>query len=244
MDKIQKRNEHGLYDHINYVYREDGLGIDWKKMLKPEHLAFNAQYESKIKQIYKVDDLSQLDKSTVEDKYLVILLSGIKYLARLRGYLNVDNVITHTSDQKATANCSIVWTPNIETNGVEVAFSDSASASTMNTQGFGSMYLESIAANRAFVRAVRNFLEINIVGFDELKGDKEAPETTSSNSPNPVALLKDVLKKAGVTTVAELKKSEKLKDKDDKFGIHPKDWTTLDALDTADIFELISIFKR
>ena len=52
------------------------------------------------------------------------------------------------------------------------SFEDIANATLENTNDFCAKFLETIATNRAFVRCVRNFLGINIVGDDEIDKSK------------------------------------------------------------------------
>ena len=72
-----------------------------------------------------------------------------------------------------------------------------------NTQGFAQYFLGPIAENRAFVRCVRNFLRINIVGQEEL-GAANSPNSQAENESKietiaPSTLLANVMKEKGVT---------------------------------------------
>jgi len=157
------RNEHGLVNDgsIKYVYTPEGL-VDWRKMIKPQFLAPNKQnFEKRGKAV--PTSIEGLD-----DRDLVILLAGIKDLAQIRGYREVKhNIISPAADYIASS-CSIEWIPNFETEGRTVIFSAIGDASPFNTNSFGKNYLGPIAENRAFVRAVRNFLKINIVSQEEI----------------------------------------------------------------------------
>jgi hypothetical protein len=67
---------------------------------------------------------------------------------------------------------------------------DVANATYDNTDGFGQKFLETIAANRAFVRTVRNFLGIHIVGEDEISKKPIASSSSAANSDvSPQAIL-------------------------------------------------------
>jgi hypothetical protein len=61
---------------------------------------------------------------------------------------------------------------NFETAGQSVVFEDIANATEANTDNFCLKFLETIACNRAFVRCVRNFLNIHIIGADEIDKSK------------------------------------------------------------------------
>ena len=57
-----------------------------------------------------------------------------------------------------------------------------ANATLDNTSNFATKFLETIACNRAFVRCVRNFLNVHIVGDDEIDKSGSAPITAQANS--------------------------------------------------------------
>ena len=109
MKKID-RNKDGLINGIDYIFTEDGL-IDWRKMVKSEHLVPNK------------DRTSETDVTKLKDYQLIILLGGIKELAQIRGYTDVTyNVVSPSSDY-VVATCTIRWKPNYETEGESVVFS-------------------------------------------------------------------------------------------------------------------------
>jgi hypothetical protein len=180
------RGTDGLIKGIDYVFNEDGL-IDWRKMIKTEHLVPNK------------DRTSETDVSKLKDSQLIILLGGIKDLAQIRGYTDVRYDVVSPSPNYVVATCSISWKPNYETEGQEVTFSSIGDASHENTKSFAKLYLGPIAENRAFVRCVRNFLKINIVSAEELGDTKFAPETSTENKSDPYNILDSVMKEKGVT---------------------------------------------
>ena len=224
-----KRDANGLISgsSIKYQYNEDGL-IDWRKMVKAEHLVPNRQ------------KTSETDVSKLEDHQLIIKLGGIKELAQVRGYTDVKfNVVSPSSDY-VVATCTITWIPNYETEDKEVTFSGVGDASPHNTQSFAKYFLGSIAENRAFVRCVRNFLRINIVGQEELAGTKIAsdPDNDTESKASPVALLKNVMKEKSVTF-------DKLKSKLETEGFPKVDKiNTLEDIPKLKIFELIERMKK
>ena len=150
-----KRDTNGLIQGVNYIYNEDGL-IDWRKMVKPEYLVPNRQRTK------------DTDVTNLEDKDLLILLGGIKELAQIRGYTSLEYDVKTPSSDYVVAVCSITWTPNYETEDRHITFSAIGDASPSNTSDFARFFLGPIAENRAFVRCVRNFLKINIVGQEEV----------------------------------------------------------------------------
>lgn len=160
-----KRNEMGLIEGVEYKFNEDG-SINWRAMIKPEHLYPNKDwFETRKMQV--PDSIEGLG-----DHQLLIKLAGIKELARLRGLETVCYTINTVTSSYATAVCEICWMPNYETNGTSQIFSSTANATVDNCSGFGVKFLEPIAENRAFVRAVRNYLNIHIVGDDEIDKSK------------------------------------------------------------------------
>ena len=111
------------------------------------------------------------------DHQLLIKLGGIKELARLRGFESVSFETIKCELDHVAVKCCIVFIPNYES-PERVIFEDMANATLDNTSSFAQKFLETIACNRAFVRCVRNFLNIHIVGDDEI--DKSTPGQSSS----------------------------------------------------------------
>ena len=227
--KTFKRNEFGLIDDesVKYVFNNDGT-VDWRKMVKPEFLAPNKQnFERSGKPVPK--SIEGLD-----DKDLIILLPGIKELAQIRGFNAVKHTVTCPTNDYVVSVCSIEWIPNHETEGRPISFSAIGDASFFNTTSFGKTYLAAVAENRAFVRAVRNFLKINIVAQEEL-GASGSQEQESSSS---AAVLKDTMDSCGVTF-------EKIKDtlvKEKWEGA--ESFTKLNDIPKFKQFELVERIKK
>tara|TARA_R100000808_G_C2151979_1_gene161223 strand:- start:1074 stop:1802 length:729 start_codon:yes stop_codon:yes gene_type:complete len=190
--KSIERDDHGLITQpkVDYVFTDDGF-VDWRKMVKEEFLVPNRQ------------KTQETDVSKLEDHQLIILLGGIKELAQIRGYTSVKYDVTSPSPEYVVATCSITWTPNYETEGKEVTFSAIGDASPHNTQSFARFFLGPIAENRAFVRCVRNFLKINIVGQEELGNldvtNNQSTESSPMETIAPSTLLKSVMKEKNVS---------------------------------------------
>ena len=200
--KIIKRNELGLIEGTTYQYTEDGL-IDWRAMINTKFLVPNKQnFEKQQKPI--PDSIEGL-----EDKDLLILLAGIKELAWLRGYDYVRYDVTAPSENCIVAVCSIAWISNYETQNRNITFSSIGDATCQSANGFGKMFLGPIAENRAFVRCVRNFLRVNILGQDEIAPKMETQSTEIV--PANMNLLEQVMKEHNVTF--ELIKATLIKDK-------------------------------
>jgi hypothetical protein len=155
----------GLINNKEYKFTSDGF-VDWKAMIDPQFLYPNKDFFEirKMQMPTSIEDL--------EDKALLIMLGGIKELARLRGFTSVKYSVNHVSTNYVVAQCTIEWMGNFETAGQSVVFEDIANATEANTDNFCLKFLETIACNRAFVRCVRNFLNIHIIGADEIDKSK------------------------------------------------------------------------
>jgi hypothetical protein len=222
-----KRDDDGLIKGLDYVFNEDGL-IDWRKMVKKEFLVANR------------DRTNESDVTKLEDNKLLILLGGIKELAQIRGYTNVQYSVQTPSSDYVVATCSITWIPNFETEGREVTFSAIGDASPDNTKSFARFFLGPIAENRAFVRCVRNFLKINIVGQDEIGESKlvASESNKKENLTDPCSILEALMTKKGVSF-------EKIKEKLVKEEVKgAADFGYLNQIPRLKIFELIERLKK
>jgi hypothetical protein len=219
------RNDLGLIKDgsVTYVYNEDGT-INWRKMVKPQYLVPN-------KQLTDETDITKLD-----DSKILITLAGIRDLAKIRGYTRVRHHPT-VGDSYFADMCTISWLPNYETSGNEIEFSALADSSPDNTRGFSMNYLAAIAENRAFIRCVRNFLNINIVGEEEVGAAAPAP-STGTDLPTPINILKSLMDKKGIdfNTI----KGKLVEEKFEKAS----SLKSLEDLSQVKIFELIERLKK
>jgi hypothetical protein len=212
-----KRNGHGLLENVDYEFNEDGT-VNWRAMIKPEFLYANkGWFDARNKPV-------PASTEGLDDKQLLIMLGGIKDLAKMRGYHTVDFKVDNISDGYVTAKCQIDWIENYESAniGVYPRYTDVANATLANTDNFCAKFLETIACNRAFVRCVRNYLNIHIVGADEIdksQGSGQAVEADAIATPiTPVDLLEKTLReKHGVDSFESCKKVLRDLWKDDKY---------------------------
>lgn len=222
------RNQYGLVEdsNLNYIFNEDGT-INWRKMVKVEHLVPNRQ------------KTQETDVSKLQDRDLLILLGGIKELAQIRGYTSVEYKVVAASETYFATSCRITWLPNYETGGKEVIFESLADATTNNTKSFARFFLAAIAENRAFVRCVRNFLKINIVSQEELGDAKLIDESPSVENPtSPQNLLEKTMKDKNISF-------EILKKKLIKENFEGADnLTCIQDIAKVKIFELIERLKK
>jgi hypothetical protein len=195
-------DDQGLRYGVDYAFSEDGR-IDWRKMIDNKHISLNREKFLKKSEPIDLDSLSkeELDdlKSKARDEDLIIKLWGYRELAELRGFSNVSERVVSSGPDFACVECTITWLPNIETGFREVSFSASADAHIGNcSKDFGANYLTTIASNRAFARAVRNFLRIFIVSQDEISFEKPE-EITTSVGVKPSSILEERLEKMNLT---------------------------------------------
>lgn len=235
------RNTTGLVNNINYIYNDDG-SINWRAMVKPEHLFPNkGWFEVRKQQIpSSIDGLG--------DHQLLIKLAGIKEVAKLRGYKSVKYDIVKCENNYVAMKCGITWIPNYESD-YESYFEDVANATTNNTTDFAVKFLETIAANRAFIRAVRNFLNIHIVGSDEIDSSKKGSslafeEDSEISLPSSQNMLEKTAKANGLTSFEEfqdyLRKAWKMNVYRNE---ETKVWTSYNDIPAKEARILISILK-
>lgn len=175
----------------DFKYNENG-SINWRAMVKPEYLYPNKDWFA-LRGKPVPDSIDGL-----EDNQLLIKLGGLKELAKIRGYNQVSYDVVKCERDYVVIKCQISW--KALTEGMKIVedpclFEDMANATLENTNDFCAKFLETIATNRAFVRCVRNFLGINIVGDDEIDKSKNkfsSPESSESviSDITPQGLLK------------------------------------------------------
>ena len=170
------RNAFGLLDNLNYEFDESGF-VNYKKLIPQEYLVPNKQYFERFKK--------PLPTTTegLSDKEVLVLLQGWKALSGFRQYKSVNHDVISASRESVTVKTTIVWKGNYETSYEDVSFSALATASLDNTFSFAKNYLAEIAENRGLCRAIRGFLRIPIVGFDEV-GPSSANETSNDQESN------------------------------------------------------------
>ena len=245
--ELYKRNNYGLLQNVDYTYNEDG-SIDWRSMIKPEFLYPNRGW---------FDIRKQPMPSSIEgldDKQLLIMLGGIKELAKLRGYNSVKFNVENVGSNYVTAKCSIEWIPNYENSSI-VLYEDYANATADNTDDFCIKFLETIACNRAFVRCVRNFLNVHIVGGDEIDKSKTSGNSNTStedvidsgiNPTTPRGILEKVaIEKLKISNFEDFKnhlrnlwKTEEYKNES------AKEWNSFDDIPVKEARILLGILSK
>ncbi len=237
----QSRNNEGLIDSINYIKNEDG-SINWRAMVKSEHLFPNKGWFETRKQSIptSIEGLG--------DHQLLIKLAGIKEVAKLRGYKSVKYDIIKCEPSYVAIKCGITWIPNYEAD-YESYFEDVANATVNNTTDFAVKFLETIAANRAFIRAVRNFLNIHIVGSDEIDSSKKGTpaifeEENETSLPSSQNMLEKTAKSNGIKSFAEFQDYLRNLWKINTYkNDEAKVWTSYSDIPAKEARILISILK-
>lgn len=234
--KSFKRDGNGLLENIQYVFNSDG-SIDWRKMVEDEHLFPNAQ-------AFNGSPPSSIDG--VPDHKLLIKLSGIKELARLRGFTDVSYEVVKCELDHVAVICSINFIGNYETSGNPVWFQDMANATLDNTHDFGQSFLETMACNRSFVRAVRNFLNIHIVGADEIdKSTKNKSQKKEKSSSKPSLSPQSMLETAFDESFEDFKSDlRKLWAKDLYKNEDISNWQSFDDIPIKEARILIKLIKE
>lgn len=238
------RNNQGLLNNIEYKFFPDGR-VNYRAMLKAEHLYVKASEKERVEKLFG-KPLSEIDVTTLDDKYLIINLAGIKYLANLRGYTKVNPQVSYVSEQKCVVTTTIDWIPNFESSFCHISYGDVASASLSSVSDSYRIYLESIAANRAFVRAVRNFLGINVVADQELKDSKSPSIENSEDSPfeqsfSPSSNLANCVKEKGGNFL-EFKSQVITKGVKD-LKSNPENWQNWEDIPPGDVYILLTLIK-
>lgn len=230
--------------------------IDWRKLLNPAHIVFNTKNEkvaAEIEKAYGAPAKSLVyaevaAKQEVSEKHILVLLKGWQDLAELRGFTRSVPVSIAAASDLVTVAWQIDWVPN-EDDPKGKTTGATADATMENTGGWG--YLGAMAGNRAFCRAVRQGLGIQILSFDEIAA-KDAPpqESGESNSitiatsqvGQPVPTLIRVCQEAKVSFEA-IKKGATTKYRD-KIESDPSTWTKFEDVPPRDCLTLITLVKE
>ena len=178
---LLQRDENGLLKNIQYIFNEDG-SVNWRAMVRTEHLFPNKGWFQQRSQEVPTS------AEGLRDDQLLIKLGGIKELARLRGFDNLSYWTEKCELDHVAVSCTMSFIGNYETGGQTVNYQDIANATLDNTYDFGQNFLETIACNRAFVRCVRNFLNVHIVGSDEI-GPPASSKKTGKPGLSPQSML-------------------------------------------------------
>jgi hypothetical protein len=236
-DQIEKfqRDSNGLLEGIDYIFNQDNT-INWRAMINKDHLVPNRDGFRNQKDV----NLKEIDVSNLADNQLLILLAGIKELAQIRGYTNVNYEVIQAQPDYVAVKCTIIWIPNYETGMEQISFSALADAHLDNTKDFAKNFLMAIAENRAFIRTVRSFLKINIVGNDEMGKTTHIDVEVEPNTviTQPVALLQKTMEEYNISfeQIKERAVQKKMEGSED--------WKDLKDIPPLSMFTIISGIKN
>jgi hypothetical protein len=213
-----KRDSNGLLECVDYIFNQDNT-INWRAMINREYLVPNRDAFKNQKDI----NLKEIDISTLADNQLLILLAGIKELAQIRGYKNVSYEVIQAQPDYVAVKCTIDWIPNYED----------------NTKDFAKNFLMAIAENRAFIRAVRSFLKINIVGNDEMGKTTHIDTDVEPNTSitQPIALLEKTMEEYNISfeQIKERAVQKKME--------NAENWQSIKDISPLSMFTIISGIK-
>jgi len=163
---------------------------------------------------------------------------GWRLIGSIRGYTSIDHQVINESPESVTIKTTVCWIPNYETGYEKVCSSSIASASLATTSSFAQNYLAEIASNRGFSRAVREFLRVPVLGFDEINPDGNKQEKEKFEPTKPHGLLKQKLEERGKTF-------EKFKIEWTKAG-HPdaKNWESIDDIPLEEVWKIFDAIKK
>lgn len=236
------RDTNGLIETgVNYIFRSDG-SVDWAKMVPENHVYINEGYFTS-RDLELPASLEGLD-----DQQKIIKHTGLRELARIRGYNSV-NFNYERINGACICKCSISWLPNYETNHKVVTTEDLASVSPLNADEFAYLFAESIAANRAFNRCVRNFLGVYIVSDEEIgieggSANKARQARRSQKKTNGQAFLESAAqKKLNVSSFEEFKKTLEVLAETGQYKEDTSkwtDWTDIPAKQARLLMELVN----
>jgi hypothetical protein len=236
-----KRDENGLIENTEYIFSEDG-SINWRAMVKEEHLFPNKAWFDR----FKKDTPKTIEN--LKDHQLLIKLSGIKELAKLRGFTSVSYETVKCESNHVAVKCKINFSGNYETNFNEVSYEDMANATTNNCSSFAVKFLETIACNRSFVRAVRNFLNIHIVGMDEMdtSDGSSQPKVQENFSISVQGILQNNLKKTlGIEDFSSFKSIlSELKESNSYLCKEAPNWDSFEDIPSKECRILLKIIKE
>jgi hypothetical protein len=230
-----KRDVNGLLECIDYNFNQDHT-INWRAMINKEYLVPNRDAFKNQKDI----NLKEIDVSSLADNQLLILLAGIKELAQIRGYTNVSYDVIQAQPDYVAVKCTIDWIPNYETDMRAISFSALADAHLDNTKDFAKNFLMAIAENRAFIRAVRSFLKINIVGNDEMGKTTHVDAEVEPNTliTQPIALLEKTMEEYNIS-FEQIKERAIQKNMNDA-----NTWSNIKDIPPLSMFTIISGIKN
>ncbi len=261
-----------MSDPIIYPRHPDNR-INWRALVPTEFLYVKPEWQSSVLMQQGVLREEQIDLTKVEDSKLRIKIGGISHVAHLRGIKSIIPSGLVVTPTEVTSICTVEFLPNAE-NPQGLTVGAQASASLYSVTGKFQLYLATIAQNRAFVRAVKQALQINILGDDEVddKASKAFEEALkkgenpliqkSVETAEPVSGKPDIKAWERVRTVATQKgftfeqirtraqevyekcKTDAELAKTSRLNTDPATWTGFESLEGGDAYTLLTLMDK
>lgn len=188
--RTELRDNDGLLKTVQYVKDKNGF-VDWRAMINEDHIVLNRMefaYAGIDVANLSEEELKKVKAEAPENKKL-IKLAGFKDLSRLRGIKAQKFDLVDRAPEAAVVSCKLQFIPNYE-NPEGLVVEALAQASTENVGNTGKVkyqhYLEVIASNRAFVRCVKEALQILTLSEDEVMDEKVEIAVARPGSPQDV----------------------------------------------------------
>jgi hypothetical protein len=216
--------------------RKENGRVNWRALIDKKYLALNrmslAAKGISADTLSEEDEARLIEESPEED--LVIKLAGFRELADLRGFSSLEPKVVSWTPEHVVVSVTITWLPHEDFNH-PLTVGAIASASILNTDNTFSKFLETIAENRAFIRAVRHSLGIVSLGQDEFKLDEVKVEAQNTKIQS---FLSEALKNAELS-IDDLK----IIAANHGFTWNEK-WTSVEKIDPAAALSFIGVLKE
>lgn len=180
--RFRRDPETGLVVGHGYRYTEEGR-IDWRAMVPVKYLYIASEHEAKVV-TQQGKPLAECDLLAVPDDWLRIRVAGLNYLIQLRGVRSCTYPTLQTREGFAAAVCELELIPNVESDMMPETWSAMASACRTSMDTRMLPYLETFAENRAFGRAIKRALQINILSDIEVGGKRGKDDDRDQQDDN------------------------------------------------------------
>lgn len=227
--------------------------INWREKLDSniDYLLLNKDTAKRKKLITKDyiprDEEIEILKSLEDDSAKLIFLQFFKDLLHEEGFQSVEYFpIGEASPDYCGLVCKITWKNGQISSGV-------ADAHRGNCYSFTSSYVGAMAENRSFVRSVKSYFNISILGYDEIgtgsgsnngsgASNTGSGRSTGGNTPQtaptgPESTLQKIVKeKLNINSFAKFKShlSEQIQSSKETAWVQPEDyklWKDLESWD-------------
>lgn len=215
--------------------RDENGVVDWRNLVDRKDLLLNFNYYAA--RGINIDLLTPEEieefKKTAEPEGLMLSLMGCRHLGNKRGLKAVNYNLVYSDKELAIMRCSITFVESEDE--PETIYDSLGSASINNVSGKFSTHLVALAENRSFCRAVRNYLMIPSVTYEEI--DPTQKDSVVS-LPKPSLVLIQHMEKKGIT----FEQLKQMVIEDGKYEW--KDWNTVEQISSAAAFTFVgSYFK-